>query len=137
MTDLARRLVVMHMVHGTWTWYMYLVHGTWYLHMVHVHGTCTWYMYMADVLGTCTWCMYMVHVYGICMWYICIWYLCMIMFLPRESILLRDNCACGAFSLGQWRLRRFIPFLNRIVGTNFIDVSTSVLVKNYFFISNH
>ena len=64
---------------------------------------------------------------------ICISYMYMIMYMPADSVLLRDNFACGALSSGQWRLRRFIAFLGRIFGRNFIDVSTSVLAKIYFF----
>ena len=85
------------------------------MHMVHVYGTCIWYMYMEYVCG------------------ICISYMYMIMYMPADSVLLRDNFACGALSSGQWRLRRFIAFLDRIFCRNFIDVSTSVLANIYFF----
>ena len=85
------------------------------MHMVHVYGTCIWYMYMEYACG------------------ICISYMYMIMYMPADSVLLRDNFACGALSSGQWRLRRFIAFWGCIFVRNFIDVSTSVLAKNYVF----
>ena len=85
------------------------------MHMVHVYGTCIWYRYMEYACG------------------ICISYMYMIMYMPADSVLHRDIFACGALSSGQWRLRRFIAFLGRIFGRNFIDVSTSVLARNYFF----
>ena len=72
--------------------------------------------------------MYMEYAYGTC-----ISYMYMIMYMPADSVLLRDNFACGALSSGQWRLRRFIAFLGRIFGRNFIDVSISVLAQIYFF----
>ena len=112
----------------TCTIYMY---PTYTICIYHIHLPCTYTMYMHHVHVPCTCTMYQIHVpskkhqrsiQGLDLGLIWAW-----------SILLRDNCACGAFSSGQLGLRRFIPFLNRIFGRNFIDVSTNVLANIYFF----